>query len=189
MPGMGTSLQTDNATVISAFKSALFHQGLVVLVILALLAVAWNLLRGLQLRQVTSAGGPVPRIMSEPTVPEPAALRLLRIAFGCIWIFDGILQAQVSMPLGLASGVIQPAASSSPVWVAAPRQRRRDDLEQPSGLGGRFCGLDPGRHRRVGCSWRPRGNWSRLAGARQRRLGTRRLGLRRGVRLDLRRRA
>jgi cytochrome oxidase Cu insertion factor (SCO1/SenC/PrrC family) len=42
---------------------------------------------------------------------------VLRIGFGILWIFDGILQGQQAMPLGLPSQVIQPAAASSPGWV------------------------------------------------------------------------
>ena len=115
---MGGSLQTNNPTVVAAFESALVHQGLVVLVILALLSVAWNLLRREQLRQAVAAGGgQVAALAGEAGVSEPPALRLLRISFGCIWVLDGILQAQVSMPLGMISGVVQPAAAGSPSWV------------------------------------------------------------------------
>ena len=42
---------------------------------------------------------------------------LLRVGFGLIWIFDGLLQAQPSMVVGLPSQVIQPGAASSPAWV------------------------------------------------------------------------
>ena len=42
---------------------------------------------------------------------------LLRVGFGLIWIFDGLLQAQPSMVVGLPSRVIQPGAASSPAWV------------------------------------------------------------------------
>ena len=62
-------------------------------------------------------GRQVQVLAGEAGSPEPMALHLLRISFGCIWIFDGILQAQVSMPLGMASGVMQPAVSGSPSWV------------------------------------------------------------------------
>jgi cytochrome oxidase Cu insertion factor (SCO1/SenC/PrrC family) len=48
---------------------------------------------------------------------EPAARRVLRIGFGLIWIFDGILQAQPAMPLGLTSQVIQPSTDGAPGWV------------------------------------------------------------------------
>ena len=42
---------------------------------------------------------------------------VLRVGFGLIWILDGILQAQPKMAGGLASQVIEPAASASPSWV------------------------------------------------------------------------
>ena len=48
---------------------------------------------------------------------EPAWRQLLRIGFGVLWIFDGILQAQPKMAIGLPSQVIEPAAASSPHWV------------------------------------------------------------------------
>jgi cytochrome oxidase Cu insertion factor (SCO1/SenC/PrrC family) len=43
--------------------------------------------------------------------------QLLRLGFGSLWIFDGILQAQPKMAIGLPSQVIQPIAASSPKWV------------------------------------------------------------------------
>jgi cytochrome oxidase Cu insertion factor (SCO1/SenC/PrrC family) len=52
-----------------------------------------------------------------PPWHEPGARRLLRVGFGALWLFDGILQAQPQMAGGLPSQVIQPAASSSPGWV------------------------------------------------------------------------
>ena len=42
---------------------------------------------------------------------------MLRIGFGLLWIFDGLLQAQPRMAAGLPSQVIEPAAASSPHWV------------------------------------------------------------------------
>ena len=48
---------------------------------------------------------------------EPSWWQLLRIGFGLIWVFDGILQAQPKMAIGLPSQVIQPTAASSPHWV------------------------------------------------------------------------
>ncbi len=51
MPGMDTGLSTNNPAVVSAFQSALLRQGLVVLLIVALVAVAWSLQRSAQLRQ------------------------------------------------------------------------------------------------------------------------------------------
>jgi cytochrome oxidase Cu insertion factor (SCO1/SenC/PrrC family) len=116
MPGMDTGLSTNNPVVVSAFQLALLHQGLVVILILALVAVAWNVQRSAQLRRATATtlGAPNP-LPAYP--PEPVARRLLRIAFGVIWVFDGILQGQASMPLGMAPQVIDPAAANSPTWV------------------------------------------------------------------------
>ena len=37
---------------------------------------------------------------------EPAGRRLLRIGFGLLWVFDGILQAQPAIAAGWASQVI-----------------------------------------------------------------------------------
>ena len=48
---------------------------------------------------------------------EPAWRRVLRIGFGLLWVFDGILQAQPKMAVGLPSQVIEPTAASSPPWV------------------------------------------------------------------------
>ena len=117
MGGMGAGLQTNNPTVVAAFHAALVRQGLVVLVILAVVGVAWRVLRARQLRRPTASEKDPSEPSPEPGYPEPAGRRLLRVSFGLIWIFDGILQGQSSMPLGLTTGVIQPAAAASPPWV------------------------------------------------------------------------
>src|ERR1700759_4365713 len=125
---MGDSLSSNNPTIVAAFHRDLLHQGLVVLLILAVVGVAWNVLRGAQLRRARMAGAPTAPAPAEtalapPTIPaptffpEPAARRLLRISFGLLWIFDGILQGQASMPLGMTPQVIQPTAVASPNWV------------------------------------------------------------------------
>jgi len=117
MTGMGGGpLSVGNTTIVSAFQSMLLHQLLIVLVVLAALAVAWNVLRGAQLRRAM-AEGPSSATSESFDSPEPLARRILRVGFGLIWVFDGILQAQSAMPVGLATQVIQPTASSSPTWV------------------------------------------------------------------------
>ncbi len=116
MTGMNSGLDQNNPTITAAFRSALVRQGLVVVVIVAVVAVAWNVLRAVQLRRaVAGAPGSPAALVALP--PEPPARRLLRVAFGLVWILDGVLQGQVSMPLGMAPQVIQPAASGSPGWV------------------------------------------------------------------------
>ncbi len=117
MGGMNRSLGTNNPTIISAFQSALLRQGLVVLGIVAVMAVLFNVYRTVRYRRSQSPGV---RSVPDPVVevlPEPLPRRFVRIAFGCLWLFDGLLQIQSSMPLGMPSGVLQPAASGSPTWV------------------------------------------------------------------------
>jgi hypothetical protein len=114
---MNSGLTDSNPTLVAAFKAALLHQGLAAVLLLAVLVLAWLSVRdwlpggrpaaaAARLAGVTRAGG-----------AEPAARRMLRIGFGVLWIFDGLLQAQPAMAAGLPSGVIEPAAATSPSWV------------------------------------------------------------------------
>ena len=137
MPGMGTGLNENNPTIVSAFHAALLRQLLVVLLILLLVAIVWNVLRGIQLRRslaanaagatagkVNHSGHPAARPLAVTAFIEAPGRRLLRVSFGLLWIFDGILQGQASMPLGMAPQVIGPAAAVSPGWV----QRLDNDM-------------------------------------------------------------
>ena len=45
--------------------------------------------------------------------------RFLRIFFGLLWVFDGLLQAQPQMAGGLADQVIKPPEAGSPGWVVS----------------------------------------------------------------------
>jgi cytochrome oxidase Cu insertion factor (SCO1/SenC/PrrC family) len=113
---MGRSLQTGNSLIVSAFHSALLHQLLVALLVVAVCAIGFNVVRTAQYRRLRAQGHTAfPSARS--TTAEPLARRVVRVGFGCLWILDGLLQLQSSMPLGLPSGVIQPAASTSPQWV------------------------------------------------------------------------
>jgi cytochrome oxidase Cu insertion factor (SCO1/SenC/PrrC family) len=107
MPGMNSGLNDNNSTLVAAFRAALLHQGIYVLLIFAILAVAW----------VSAREWLRPARTARPATREPAWRELLRIGFGVIWIFDGLLQAQPAMPAGLPSQVIEPTAASSPTWV------------------------------------------------------------------------
>ncbi len=55
--------------------------------------------------------------MPAAVTAEPAWRQVLRIGFGLLWVFDGILQAQPKIAVGLPSQVIEPTAASSPRWV------------------------------------------------------------------------
>ena len=114
MPGMNSGLDLSDPTVVAAFKAALIHQGLIALLIFALVGLAWITIRaGLP----ASAHAAPAAGTGTPAEAEPAWRRLLRIGFGLIWVFDGILQAQPKMAVGLPSQVIEPTAASSPSWV------------------------------------------------------------------------
>jgi cytochrome oxidase Cu insertion factor (SCO1/SenC/PrrC family) len=111
MPGMNSGINVGDPTVVAAFKAALVHQGLIALLIFALLGMAWVTVRVL----VPAGGGTAEASASVPA--EPAWRKLLRIGFGLLWVLDGLLQAQPKMAVGLPSQVIQPIAASSPRWV------------------------------------------------------------------------
>ena len=108
MPGMNSGLNVSDPAVVAAFKAALVHQGLIALLIFAILGLAW-----VTVRTWTPAAPAAPG----PALAEPAWRRLLRIGFGLLWVFDGILQAQPKMAIGLPSQVIEPLAAASPQWV------------------------------------------------------------------------
>ena len=114
---MGRTLQSDNPTIVSAFHTALLHQLFVVFVIGAVLAIALNVIRTFQYRLLAAVGRTTFPTGVRWECAEPPARRILRIGFGILWVFDGLLQLQSSMPLGLPSSVIQPSASTSPSWV------------------------------------------------------------------------
>ncbi|MCW2909342.1 MAG: AhpC/TSA family protein, partial [Actinomycetia bacterium] len=86
------------------------------LLIFALLGFAWITVR--EWLPAAQAAGPAgPDGTPAAAAVEPSWRQLLRIGFGLLWVFDGILQAQPKMAIGLPSQVIQPTATSSPHWV------------------------------------------------------------------------
>jgi cytochrome oxidase Cu insertion factor (SCO1/SenC/PrrC family) len=163
MSGMNTGLEVSDPTIVSAFHSALLRQGLVILVILALVGAVWVIVRSLQLAREATAQASGPSRASAFAFPEPPARRLLRISFGLIWVLDGVLQSQPAMPLGMVPEVIQPTAAASPLWV----QHLENTLVKawsyhPVAAASAAVWIQLG----IGI-WllaAPRGNWSRLAG-------------------------
>jgi cytochrome oxidase Cu insertion factor (SCO1/SenC/PrrC family) len=165
---MGSGLSTNDPTIVAAFHKALFEQGFAIFVILTLVAVAWSVLRSAQLRRAALSGGPGGTVESGDMAasdgdPEPVARRLLRVSFGLLWIFDGVLQGQASMPLGMIPQVIQPTASASPSWVQHLVNRGTQIWTyHPVSAAAATVWIQVG----IGL-WllaAPRGNWSRLAG-------------------------
>lgn len=117
MPGMSSGLNINDPIVVAAFRSALLHQGIAALLIFAVLVVAWVAIREWRppgAREVRAARNA--RATAAMTA-EPGWRQVLRIGFGLLWLFDGILQAQPAMAVGLPSQVIEPSATSSPDWV------------------------------------------------------------------------
>ena len=116
MQGMGGTLSSNNPLILAAFEAALRHQALIVLVLLLVAATAWV--------WPYTVPKPKPDVEPELDAARPAAelgehpaRKFLRITFGLLWIFDGLLQLQQAMPVGLPTDVVQPAAATSPSWV------------------------------------------------------------------------
>jgi len=157
MPGMNSGLSNNNPTIVAAFRSALLHQGILVLAVFAVLALAWLVVREWGRPALTRAGSGV------GAEPEPGWRQLLRIGFGVLWIFDGLLQAQPAMAVGLPSQVIQPAAATSPGWV--------QHIVNWAGTSWSYHPIQAGASAvwiQIGIGvlliTAPRGSWSRLAG-------------------------
>ncbi len=117
MLGIDQSLGPGNPLIVSTFRTTLFHQLLVVAAIVVGCLLAFNVVRTVQYRRLGAHGQKAFPSGNRAGGPEPAARRLVRIGFACLWILDGLLQLQTSMPLGLPSSVVQPSAASSPAWV------------------------------------------------------------------------
>ena len=114
MPGMNSGINATDPTVTAAFRAALAHQGLIALAIVVLIALLWAASKA----WLPPRAGDGRRARRRAGVVRRARpRRLLRIGFGLLWVFDGILQAQPAMAAGLPSQVIQPTAASSPGWV------------------------------------------------------------------------
>jgi cytochrome oxidase Cu insertion factor (SCO1/SenC/PrrC family) len=133
VPGMNSGLSDTNPVLVAAFKAALLHQGVAVVALLAVMALAWLSVRQWLPARGTATEPPAaepaaagtavtePAVtataVTEPAAVEPAGRRVLRIGFGILWILDGLLQGQSAMPAGLPGQIIAPAAAGSPGWV------------------------------------------------------------------------
>jgi len=94
VPGMSPkSIDLTNSLIVSMFRHSLFVTGVLWLTGLAVVLMLVVALTRVILRFN----------LSEEGLDEPRARTYLRWAFGAIWLIDGILQFQASMPLGLAT--------------------------------------------------------------------------------------
>src|SRR5260370_25821399 len=131
MPGRSSGLIGGAAGVVAALKAALLTQGLIARLLFAALWLAWVTVGAwgpatAQAGAGAAADRPGPALAEPagaaadppgPALAEPAWRQLLRIGFGLLWIFDGVLQAQPKMAVGLPSQVIEPTAAISPASI------------------------------------------------------------------------
>jgi cytochrome oxidase Cu insertion factor (SCO1/SenC/PrrC family) len=107
--GRPTPIDLTDPTVVALFKHSVYVTSVYWIIGIALaFVVATALLRRTTAFNLSPAG-----------LNEPRNRTYLRMAFGLIWLIDGILQFQASMPLGLASDVVQPSAAGTPGWLHA----------------------------------------------------------------------
>jgi cytochrome oxidase Cu insertion factor (SCO1/SenC/PrrC family) len=99
-------------TLTNPLVVALFRHSVYVTSVLWFIAIGLVLLLGAVLLGKVSTFN-----LSAAGLNEPRNRSYLRMAFGAIWLIDGILQFQVSMPLGLANNVVAPMASGTPHWL------------------------------------------------------------------------
>ena len=122
MPGMNNGLDPNDPTVVAAFRAALLHQGVIALLIFAVLSVAWVSVRVQPGRpragSQAGSGHPLARVRAGFwAYGEPAGRQVLRIGSGLLWLASAVLLAQPGMAAGLPSQVIGPSAVTSPAWV------------------------------------------------------------------------
>jgi len=108
MPGMGgSSFTSNNPLVVSLFHHSVFQTSVSWIIALALV----TLIVASVFRRVNTFN------LSPSGLGEARSRTYLRMAFGAIWLIDGILQFQASMPLGMANGIVAPAATGTPGWL------------------------------------------------------------------------
>ena len=182
MPGMNSGLNSDNPALVAAFRSALLHQGILVLAVFGVLALAWAVTR----EWARPPGARAPgrgAVQAEPSWRHGAADRLRRSVD---------LRRPAAGPAGhgrRASRAGHQAGRGELPWLgSAPRELGGHKLVVPPGPGGRLGGLDPDRDRYLADHRAARALVpARRAG--QRRVGPGGLDVRRGLRRDLRARA
>ena len=105
MPGMNSGPSPASSILVAAFRSALLHQALIVALIFFFVLATWAVMRTAIGDRRADAGW-----------REPRARQLLRIGFGALWVFDGLLQAQPQMAGGMPA-LLQATDAGSPGWV------------------------------------------------------------------------
>ena len=183
MPGMGGAPQSGNSVIVSAFHAELFHQLLVVLLIGAVCAIAFNVIRTVQYRKLTAQGG------ATAVVTTDATARAGRPEGPADWLRQPLdPRRPPATAIGDAPGapVERDPTLGRGVAAVGPARRQfgREHLVQPSDPGGVVSGMDPARSRSLADRGPPRPLVAVGRGG-QRRLGPGGVGIRRGVRRHL----
>jgi cytochrome oxidase Cu insertion factor (SCO1/SenC/PrrC family) len=105
MPGMNSGPSPASSILVAAFRSALLQQALIVALIFVFVLATWAVMR-------TAIG----EQRADAVWREPRARQVLRIGFGALWVFDGLLQAQPQMAGGMPA-LFQATDAGSPGWV------------------------------------------------------------------------
>jgi cytochrome oxidase Cu insertion factor (SCO1/SenC/PrrC family) len=105
MPGMNSGPSPASSILVAAFRSALLQQALIVALIFVFVLATWAVMR-------TAIG----QRRADAAWREPRARQMLRIGFGALWVFDGLLQAQPQMAGGMPA-LFQATDAGSPGWV------------------------------------------------------------------------
>ncbi len=105
MPGMSQrSIDLTNPFVVVLFR----HTSLVTMTI-------WIGVVAMAILIAAAALGGISRFnLSSEGLGEPRSRTYLRVGFGLLWLLDGLLQFQASMPLGLADNVVAPMSRGTP---------------------------------------------------------------------------
>jgi len=107
--GHPSPIDLTNPIVVALFRHGAYATGAMWIVVLGLVV----LFIAAALRRLSTFN------LSDAGVNEPRNRTYLRFAFGAIWLIDGILQFQPSMPLGLANNVVAPMELGTPHWLHA----------------------------------------------------------------------
>src|SRR6202046_4688934 len=105
MPGVNSGPSPASSILVAAFRSALLQQALIVALIFVFVLATWAVMR-------TAIG----EQRADAVWREPRARQVLRIGFGALWVFDGLLQAQPQMAGGMPA-LFQATDAGSPGWV------------------------------------------------------------------------
>lgn len=107
--GRSNPIDLTSPTVVTIFKHSIYITSVFWIIAIALVLVIGSAL----LRRTSTFN------LSSDGLSEPRNRTYLRMAFGAIWLFDGLLQFQASMPLGLGSDIVQPLSLGTPSWLHA----------------------------------------------------------------------